>query len=181
MNQDIQKNDDKLMNQDIQKNDDQLINQNIDPNIINEITKEVEPIVPHLNISVPDSQVNSDVSNLVKDEDLVGMYKEIIDYIKDDRKEIDNFIDNFANMVMNDGDATSSSKEALVNLIKIKSDMTDKMSKVADLMTRIKLKEKDTFPKYLAAQQTNTINIGNSGTSRRTLIEALNKAKSKKE
>ena len=85
-------------------------------------------------------------------------------------------------MVMNDGDATSSTKEALVNLIKIKSDMSDKMSKVADLMTRIKLKERDTFPKYLAAQQNNTINIGNNGNnSRRSLIEALNKAKTKKE
>lgn len=169
------------MNQDIPKNDDNLINQNIDPNIIEQITKDVENVVPQLNIAVPETNQNSDVSNLVKDEELVGMYKDIIDYIKDDRKEIDTYIDNFANMVMNDGDATSSSKEALVNLIKIKSDMTDKMSKVADLMTRIKLKERDTFPKYLAAQQTNTINIGNNGTSRRTLIEALNKAKQKKE
>jgi hypothetical protein len=60
--------------------------------------------------------------------------------------------------------------------------MSDKMSKVADLMTRIKLKERDTFPKYLAAQQNNTINIGNNGNnSRRSLIEALNKAKTKKE
>ena len=168
------------MNQDIQKNDDTLINQNIDPNIIEQITKDVEPIVPQLNIAVPDTNSSSDVSNLVQDEELVGMYREIIDYIKDDRKDIDTYIDNFANMVMNDGDATSSSKEALVNLIKIKSDMTDKMSKVADLMTRIKLKERDTFPKYLAAQQTNNINIGNNGASRRTLIEALNKAKQKK-
>lgn len=169
------------MNQDIQKNDETLINQNIDPNIIEQITKDVEPVVPQLNIAMPDSQSTSDISNIVKDEELVGMYKDIIEYIKDDRKEIDTYIDNFANMVMNDGDATSSSKEALVNLIKIKSDMTDKMSKVADLMTRIKLKERDTFPKYLAAQQTNNINIGSSGTSRRTLIEALNKAKHKKE
>lgn len=168
------------MNQDIQKNDDTLINQNIDPNIIEQITKDVEPIVPQLNIAVPDINSSGDVSNLVQDEELVGMYKDIIDYIKDDRKNIDTYIDNFANMVMNDGDATSSSKEALVNLIKIKSDMTDKMSKVADLMTRIKLKERDTFPKYLAAQQTNNINIGNNGASRRTLIEALNKAKQKK-
>ena len=169
------------MNQDIEKNDDNLVNKNIDPNIIEQITKDVENVVPQMNISVADKNINHDVSNLVKDEELVGMYKDIIDYIKDDRKEIDAYIDNFANMVMNDGDATSSSKEALVNLIKIKSDMTDKMSKVADLMTRIKLKERDTFPKYLAAQQTNTINIGNNSASRRTLIEALNKAKEKKE
>jgi hypothetical protein len=54
------------------------------------------------------------------------------------------------------------------------------MSKVADLMTRIKLKDKDTFPKYLAANQSNTINI-NSGNNKRQLIEAINKAKEKKE
>ena len=58
--------------------------------------------------------------------------------------------------------------------------MTDKMSKVADLMTRVKLKDKDTFPKYLAANQNNTINISETG-SRRALIEAVNKAKNKKE
>ena len=90
------------------------------------------------------------------------------------------FIDTMAEMVINDGDATTSSKEALVNLIKIKVDMTDKMSKVADMMTRVKLKEKDTFPKYLATNQNNTININESG-SRRNLIEAINKAKNNKE
>ena len=67
-----------------------------------------------------------------------------------------------------------------MNLIKIKVDMTDKMSKVADMMTRVKLKEKDTFPKYLATNQNNTININESG-SRRNLIEAINKAKNNKE
>jgi hypothetical protein len=169
------------MNQDIPENDEKLINQNIDTDIIDQLTKDVDNVVPQLNIGMPENHM-SDVSNIVKDEELVEMYKDIIGYIKDDRSQIDTYIDNFANMVMNDGDATSSTKEALVNLIKIKSDMSDKMSKVADLMTRIKLKERDTFPKYLAAQQNNTINIGNNGNnSRRSLIEALNKAKTKKE
>jgi hypothetical protein len=169
------------MNQDIPENDEKLINQNIDTDIIDQLTKDVDNVVPQLNIGMPENHM-SDVSNIVKDEELVEMYKDIIGYIKDDRCQIDTYIDNFANMVMNDGDATSSTKEALVNLIKIKSDMSDKMSKVADLMTRIKLKERDTFPKYLAAQQNNTINIGNNGNnSRRSLIEALNKAKTKKE
>lgn len=169
------------MNQDIPENDEKLINQNIDTDIIDQLTKDVDNVVPQLNIGMPENNM-SDVSNIVKDEELVEMYKDIIGYIKDDRSQIDTYIDNFANMVMNDGDATSSTKEALVNLIKIKSDMSDKMSKVADLMTRIKLKERDTFPKYLAAQQNNTINIGNNrNNSRRSLIEALNKAKTKKE
>jgi hypothetical protein len=30
----------------------------------------------------------------------------------------------------------------------------------AELMTRVKLRERDTFPRYLAASQTNNINIG---------------------
>ena len=54
--------------------------------------------------------------------------------------------------------------------------MSDKMSKIADLMTRIKIKDKDTFPKYLAANQNNTINI-NSGNSKRQFLESLNKKK----
>jgi hypothetical protein len=50
------------------------------------------------------------------------------------------------------------------------------MAKIADLMTRIKLKDKDTFPRYLAANQNNTINI-NSGNNKRQFLEALNKKK----
>jgi hypothetical protein len=75
-------------------------------------------------------------------------------------------------MVINDGDASSASKEAIVNLMKIKSDTADKMSKVADLMTRIKLKDKDTFPRYLAAQQNNKVVIEGS---KRDLLKSINK------
>ena len=78
-------------------------------------------------------------------------------------------------MVFNEGDSTTSSKEAVVNLIKLRSEQSDKMTKVADLMTRIKLKERDTFPRYMAASQNNTINIGGD---RRALLEAITKAKS---
>jgi hypothetical protein len=75
-------------------------------------------------------------------------------------------------MVLNDGDASSASKEAIVNLLKIKSDTSDKMTKVADLMTRIKLKDKDTFPRYLAAQQNNKVIIEGS---KREMIKSINK------
>jgi hypothetical protein len=75
-------------------------------------------------------------------------------------------------MVMNDGDASSASKEAIVNLLKSKSDISDKMSKIADLKTRIKLKDKDTFPRYLAAQQNNKVVIEGS---HRDLIKSVNK------
>jgi hypothetical protein len=56
--------------------------------------------------------------------------------------------------------------------MKIKSDTADKMSKVADLMTRIKLKDKDTFPRYLAAQQNNKVVIEGS---KRDLLKSINK------
>jgi cellobiose-specific phosphotransferase system component IIA len=135
-----------------------------------------------MNVGVPTTEitVEEERKSIISDGEILGIYGEIMDCIREDRKQVSDFIDTMAEMVINDGDATSSSKEALVNLVKIKSDMSDKMGKVADLMTRVKLKEKDTFPKYLAANQNNTINIS-EGASRRSLIEAINKAKKKKE
>ncbi len=143
---------------------------------------DIQEVIPQMNVgvSVPEIFQPEEKQNIISDEKIVGLYDEILNCIKEDRHQVSEFIDTMAEMVINDGDATTSSKEALVNLVKIKSDMTDKMSKVADLMTRVKLKEKDTFPKYLAANQNNTINI-NEGNSRRSLIEAINKAKKNKE
>ena len=140
----------------------------------------LQHLMPKMNVSVGNQFPEMEPSNIVSDDQLVDIYSEILGCIREDRQQVAGFIDTMAEMVINEGDATSSSKEALVNLVKIKSDMTDKMSKVADLMTRVKLKDKDTFPKYLAANQNNTINISETG-SRRALIEAVNKAKNKKE
>jgi len=143
---------------------------------------EIQDSMPHINVSLhgQESQLEEEKKSIISDDELIGIYSEIMNCIREDRKQASDFIDTMAEMVINDGDATSSSKEALVNLVKIKSDMSDKMGKIADLMTRVKIKEKDTFPKYLAANQNNTINI-NEGTSRRSLIEAINKAKKDKE
>ena len=80
-------------------------------------------------------------------------------------------------MVMNEGDASSASKEAIVNLLKIKSDTSDKMAKIADLRTRMKMKERDTFPRYLAAQQNNKIIIEGS---KREMIKSINKLTARK-
>jgi hypothetical protein len=143
---------------------------------------ELQNVIPKMNMNVPmnDTVMDDEKKSVISDDELVGIYGEIMNCIREDRKQVSDFIDTMAEMVINDGDATSSSKEALVNLVKIKSDMSDKMGKVADLMTRVKLKERDTFPKYLAANQNNTINI-NEGGSRRSLIEAINKVKNNKE
>lgn len=107
---------------------------------------------------------------IVEDEKLLGVYDEIMNNARDDRRNIDEVLNNFINMVMNEGDSTSSTKEAIVNLLKIKSDVGDKMAKVADLMTRIKLKSKDTFPRYLANHQHNNVRIE---TTKRDLIRKL--------
>jgi len=149
--------------------------ENQDQIIINQID-EARELMPQMNLDLPPAQNQNDLSNIVSDEELAGVYGEILNNIREDRKQIDEFIGNFADLVINEGDSTSASKEALVGLIKIKSDVADKMAKMADLMTRIKLKDKDTFPKYLAANQNNTINI-NSGNNKRQLLEAINKAK----
>jgi hypothetical protein len=139
---------------------------------------EFQDLLPKMNVGISNNMQQGDVSNLIGDEELISDYNEIMNMIRDDRKQVSEFIDNMADMVINEGDATSSSKEALVNLVKMKTDLADKMVKIADLKTRIKLKERDTFPRYLAANQNNTINIGESS-SRRALIEAVNKAKKK--
>ncbi len=116
--------------------------------------------------------------SIVKDEVLLDLYGEILTNCRDDRNKVDEILANFLEMVINDGDASSASKEAIVNLIKIKSDSADKMSKIADLMTRVKLKEKDTFPRYMAAQQNNKVVI--EGGSHRDLIKSISKLANKK-
>jgi len=142
-----------------------------DENIEN--PKDIDKLIPSMNVSVPENKTEPQEENLIADEVLLGIYGEIVDNLRNDRQEIDGVLTEFIEMVINGGDATTSSKEALVNLMKIKSETADKMAKVADLMTRVKLKEKDTFPRYLAAKQENTINIGNS--NKRELLKQIDK------
>lgn len=130
---------------------------------------DVKSMIPSMNVNVP-VQKDEEKDNLISDDAMLGIYNEILDNIRKDRTEIDSVVSNFMDMVINSGDTTTSSKEALVNLLKLKSDQADKMSRVADLMTRIKLKERDTFPRYLAAHQNNTIHIGDS---KRSILKAL--------
>jgi hypothetical protein len=117
--------------------------------------------------------------NLISDEMLLGVYGEILDNIRLDRLQIEEYLSEFANMVINDGDATTSSKEALINLIKAKSDMSDKMRGVADLMTRLKMKDRDTYKPYLGKGGSNTINIIESteGMSKKAILKDLKRKK----
>lgn len=137
-----------------------------------EDAKKIQEVLPSMNVQLPAKAEKEDMSSVVSDDQLLDIYNEILNNIREDRKQVTEFIDNFADMVINEGDSTSSSKESLVNLVKVKTEISDKMSKIADLMTRIKLKDRDTYPKYLSANQNNTININSS---KRQLIEAINK------
>ena len=110
----------------------------------------------------------------VTDSDLHGIYTEILDDIRSDRNEINSLLNSVVEMVLNEGDSSSASKEAVVNLIKVKSDLADKKTKIADLMTTLRLKDKAISK--VTANQTNHIHI----TDKRNLIESLTKYKKEK-
>lgn len=129
--------------------------------------------VPPVNITLENKPIEVVQTTLVEDEYLLGLYKEILEDIRVDRIEVDGLLTNFTDMVFNGGDVTSSSKEAVVNLAKIKSDILDKKTKMADLLTSLKIKEKNSTKS--STNQTNHIHI----TDRRSIIEAINNVKNK--
>ena len=133
---------------------------------------EIDELIPPMNVA---EMIEPKEECIVSDDSLLGLYDEILQNCRQDRNSVDEVLNNFLDMVMNDGDSSSASKEAIVNLMKIKSDTADKMTKVADLKTRIKLKQADTFPRYLAAQQNVVIE-----SSKRDLIKSIQKAATKK-
>ena len=140
--------------------------------------KEIAPVAPAMNLNLPVAKTEEEgVAKLISDEKLVGVYDDIMKKANDDRDEISDLLNKMVDMVINEGDSTTSTKEAVVNLLKLKADQSDKMTKIADLMTRVKLKERDTFPKYFAPSQTN-INVGDGG-QKRALLEALAKSQKK--
>lgn len=155
-------------------------NVEIDENDINFIDESLNP--PDMDVAFP-QQLQNESAQLITDQQYLGVLNEIMENIRDDRKQVSEYIDNVANMVINEGDATSSSKEALVNLVKVKTDLSDKMLKAADLMTRLKLKNTNTVPAHVSALQQNNYNFGADTTdfSRRELIKAINQAKKNKE
>jgi hypothetical protein len=127
----------------------------------------------------PEEENKNENLSIISDSDLIGVYDEIMVNLREDRNQVENLIETFSNMVINDGDPSSSSKEALVNLVKVKIDASDKMSKIADLMTRVKLKQPDTYPPWMnknKKESNNTINIyDSSGINRKTLMERIKK------
>jgi hypothetical protein len=114
-------------------------------------------------------------ASIITDNDLQNIYHEIMDDLRSDRKEVDVLLNNFVEMIMNEGDSSSSSKEAVVNLVKVKTDIADKKAKVADLMTSLRLKDKQMSK--VTANQTNHIHI----TDKRSILETLTKARKAKD
>lgn len=144
-------------------------------------SEDLDDFSPQMNVSVPDSTV--DATHLISDEQYLGMLEGIMMEIREDRKQVSDYVDNFAEMVINSGDATTSSKEAFVNLVKLKTDQQDKMLKIAELMTRLKMKNTYAYSgPHLNALQQNNFNIGTDAPdfNRKELIKAINHAKKKK-
>ena len=132
---------------------------------------EIQDLIPQMNVNLPVEQQPQEIKCLISDEQLLGVYDEIMTNFRRDRKEVSHISKEFAEMVINGGDSSSSSKEALVNLKKLQNDISDKMTKIADLMTRLKMKSPDTYKPYMTAKQENktTINI----TGRRNLLKKI--------
>jgi hypothetical protein len=136
--------------------------------------------LPNMNVSQPQMipmEMRAELEP-AKAENIAKISEEILSDINKSGDKIDELLENFVNMVMNEGDASSSSKEAVVNLIKTKTDLADKKIKVMELYMRAFLKESNTFPKYLAATQNNKITI-QSGM--RDIIKSVKKEQNEQE
>jgi hypothetical protein len=162
------------------KNQPEVKTETVEQEIVDDIFEddfddvEIDNLIPSMSVT---NMIEPEKECIVKDEDVLDLYDEILQNCRKDRESVSEVLTNFLDMVMNDGDASSASKEAIVNLLKINSDVNDKMAKIADLRTRIKLKEKDTFPRYLAAQQNNKVVIEGS---KREMIKNINKLAQRK-
>jgi len=141
--------------------------------------KELEHLIPQMNVNVPATQQEEEKA-LIPDEVWLGWCNEVMNNLRQERQEVDEVKQSLVEMVINEGDSTSASKEAMTKMFEIKAGISEKMTKVLDLATRVKLKERDTFPRYLAAHQNNTINLGDSA-AKRELIKQINKIQKKKE
>jgi hypothetical protein len=141
------------------------------PNQTVELTDQRQHM-PMMEVNVGTLQ-KKDEKEIVTDDTMISLYGEILDMCRDDRKEIDDLLGNFVNMVINEGDASTSSKEALVNLMKMRSDIANNMTRVFDLLARIKMRDKS-IPEVVA-KQVNKFSIGGGNANKRKMLETLAK------
>lgn len=142
---------------------------------IDDVLRPSELPVPSMTVGV---QPTKEEKPLVTNEEMVDMYKKIINHCEEDRQEANTLFQDLKDMVINDGDASHSTKEAMIQAFRIRCESTDKETKVMDLLMRYILKDRDTFPRYLAANQENNIIFKNS--SKRSFLEKLEKQKARK-
>ena len=134
---------------------------------------------PDLNIQVKKpadlAEASEENQPLIPDKKIVDFYEEAIENIRSDREQAQVVYENFSEMVLNEGDPSAASKEALISALKIKSDSNDKIIKILDLWTRMKMKEKATSTEIYAYQQNNKYEVGRSPNPNiRKMIENLN-------
>ena len=122
----------------------------------NSVTTSQQPdnssVVPGININLQNVE-----KPLISDDKILDYFDDAIKNIKEDREEARNQYLVFNEMVINEGDPSSATKEALVNCLKLQHDTTDKMIKILDLWSRIKMRDRDTMKGYIAVQQNNKI------------------------
>lgn len=144
-------------------------------------TKEDNLIVADLQIDEEKPLVINEekTTELVTNEKLAATLEKALDNVQDDRKEISDILEKFLDMVLNDGDATSATKEAVVNLVKAKSEVNDQVIKLAELMTRLKLKERTVLDpaqnRAIHAQQ-NNIYLNKADDENNILLQEIEKA-----
>ena len=137
---------------------------------------EEKALVPITNLLDKPIVKEGEIDRLIPDEKLLGVYQDTLNAVQKDREEISEILQRFLDMVLNEGDATSASKEAVVSLVKAKSETNDQVIKIADLMTRLKMKERNTFNPAIHATQNNTYNLGNAEEDKDILIQEIEKA-----
>lgn len=104
---------------------------------------------------------------VVTPEQMQEFLKEAVGWIRDDRTETAELIKNFVEMVINEGDSSGPTKEALCNLVRLKHETAVNLTKLLDLMMRPLLKDRDTFKPYMNNTQHNEIKIN----PRRKIVE----------
>jgi hypothetical protein len=143
--------------------------------------EDLDKLIPAMNVTVPSAPAKQELDDLITDGVLLGLYGELLDMTRQDRVETAEYVNNFAEMIFNGGDSSNGSKEALVQLMKLKMDSSNNMTKIADLMTRIKLKDRYTADfAPMNASQTNNINIGVKGNQRKALMQSVENTLKKK-
>ena len=126
------------------------MSEDIESMIAGVVEAEVEDLPEPPQMTIPTAPVAQSSSQpLFEDEEMLKMCGEVLSNMRNDRKQLDTLISNFVEMVFNEGDSTTASKEALVALMTAKTNMSDKQMKIVDTMAKFKLKRWHPLPSQL--------------------------------